>query len=82
MQAAAVAVNAAESLMGNVAGSKKYDAVFECLRDMGIKADKNAITTAIEAAYNQMRIAMVAAGLKEKPPDAPGNPEKAEDVQV
>ena len=68
-EAASVVVNGIEVLMRGSAGEAKLEAAIERLREMGFKLEEEKIRLAIEAAWNQMHIAQVAAGMKEKPPD-------------
>ena len=67
--AAVTIVNAVEILMRDSIGEDKCKAAMEKLAAMGFKADYYTLREAVEAAYNQMHIAQVAAGLKDKPPD-------------
>ena len=66
MDLAGIVVNGVEVLMQGCAGPEKLDAAMEKIKQMGIKADEERIRLAIEAAWNQMHIAQVAAGMKEE----------------
>ena len=63
--AAVTVVNAIEVLMKDYIGEEKRRAAIARLGDMGFKLDYDTLREAIEAAYYQMHIAQVAAGLKE-----------------
>ena len=63
--AAVTIVNAVEVLMKECIGEEKCRAAIDKLIDMGFKMDYDSLRQAVEAAYNQMHIAQVAAGLKE-----------------
>ena len=64
--AAVTVVNAVEALMRDYGGAEKLEVALQRLADMGFKVDGEALRDAVEAAYYQMHIAQVAAGLKEK----------------
>ena len=67
--AAQIAVSAVESLFASYKGEQKFEEVLKKLAEKGFNVKPQAVQDAIEAAWYQMNISQVAAGLKDKPPD-------------
>ena len=66
-EAAAVIVNAIEALYRELDGEEKLAIAFERLFDIGVckNLDAERVREAVEAAYMQMHIARVAAGMED-----------------
>ena len=65
MQAAEVAVNAAEAIYGRYNGDKKLNAAIDMLKQQGFAVDNIEVVHALKAAWEQLNIAMLGAGIKE-----------------
>lgn len=65
MQAAEIAVNAAEAIYGRYNGEKKLDAAIEMLKKQGFDVDNMEVIHALKAAWEQLNLAMFEAGVKQ-----------------
>lgn len=63
-RAAEIAVEAAEALLKGCRGEDKLEAALEKMAEYGFRADHQAVRDAIEAAWLNMNIRQVAAGVK------------------
>ena len=64
VDAAVVAVNAAEAIYGRYKGSVKLKAALDSLKEKGFNVDSAQVTEAIQAAWKQLDQAMYASGEK------------------
>lgn len=72
MQAAEIAVNAAEAIYGRYNGDKKLNAAIDMLKQQGFAVDNIEVIHALKAAWEQLNLNMMLAGAKE--------PEQAKEV--
>ncbi len=64
-QAAEIAVNAAEAIYGRYNGQRKLEAAIEALKQQGFAVDNEEVLRALQAAWEQLNIAMIGAGVKD-----------------
>ena len=73
MQAAEIAVNAAEAIYGRYNGERKLNAAIEMLKHQGFAVDNTEVIHALKAAWEQLNIAMFEAGIKVPEPSSEVN---------
>lgn len=69
--AAVIAVNAVEAIYGRYGGEKKLEAAIQLLIDNGFKVDRASMILALKAAWKELDIRMIEAGVKEPAEECP-----------
>ena len=64
-EAAVVAVNAAEAIYGRYGGDAKLEAAIQYMIDKGIHVDREQMILALKAAWKDLDIRMIEAGVKD-----------------
>lgn len=62
--AAVIAVDAVEAIYGRYGGEQKLEAAIQILIDNGFKVDRDAMVMALKAAWKELDLRMIGAGVK------------------
>lgn len=70
--AAVIVVNAVEAIMGGYGGEDKWRLALDKMKERGFDVDTEDVIDALKAAWKQMDISQMAAGVKEEVPGGEG----------
>ena len=69
IDAAKIAVEAAEAMLGRYLGEDKWEYALNRMKDMGFNIESEVVLDALNAAWKQLDLKQIASGEKTKPPE-------------
>lgn len=78
IDAAKIAVEAAEAMLGRYLGEDKWKYALNRMEDMGFNIESEVVLDALKAAWKQLDLKQLASGEKSKPPEEASAAEPAE----
>lgn len=78
IDAAKIAVEAAEAMLGRYLGEDKWKYALNRMEDMGFNIESEVVLDALKAAWKQLDLKQLASGEKTKPPEEESAAEPAE----
>ena len=78
IDAAKIAVEAAEAMLGRYLGEDKWAYALNRMKDMGFNIESEVVLDALKAAWKQLDLKQLASGEKTKPPEAASAADPAE----
>lgn len=69
IDAAKIAVEAAEAMLGRYLGEDKWEYALNRMKDMGFNIESEVVLDALKAAWKQLDLKQLASGEKTKPPE-------------
>ncbi len=69
IDAAKIAVEAAEAMLGRYLGEDKWEYALNRMKDMGFNIESEVVLDALKAAWKQLDLKQIASGEKTKPPE-------------
>ena len=78
IDAAKIAVEAAEAMLGRYLGEDKWAYALNKMNDMGFNIESDGVLDALKAAWKQLDLKQLASGEKTKPPEAASAADPAE----
>ena len=78
IDAAKIAVEAAEAMLGRYLGEDKWAYALNRMKDMGFNIESEVVLDALKAAWKQLDLKQLASGEKTKPPEADSAADPAE----
>lgn len=78
IDAAKIAVEAAEAMLGRYLGEDKWQYALNRMKEMGFNIQSDVVLDALKAAWKQLDLKQLASGEKDKPPEETSAAEPAE----